>query len=388
MNNTQPNRSVVVDSVSTIRSALNLLSFKTLTQSDPVINLRDRLFHCDRLVQAGKTPFTIIKDDIQPQGLIQLRYYPPLDGYPTLHRVPIVIVPPLAVNMLIYDLFKDRSLIRFLLEQGYAVYMLDWGAPTREHCQFNFDNYILDFMPKLLARVRQHSGQQQLTLHNWSLSGIFALLYVAATQDPHIKNLIILGTPLNPHLSGMLGRQVHRVGVAMSWLENHIHRHPRKIAAKYLHSGGWLNTFGFNLLNISGTLKSQISLLRQLDNRRAVESHATHSAFLNHMVDYPGGVNRDMFIHVWMDNGLAQGEFSIGGKQVYLSNVHASLLIGAGRSDSMVTVDAAYPLTQLTGSTDVTFTTLSGGHIGIIANQDSAKVFWPMMSEWLGTRSD
>ena len=83
-------------------------------------NAGDRFLRADKLTLADQTPYRVLFDD----GLIKLRYYLPLteqripvDG-DTLqveqrrHRVPIVIVPPLAVKMSIYDLFPDRSLVK------------------------------------------------------------------------------------------------------------------------------------------------------------------------------------------------------------------------------------------------------------------------------------
>lgn len=371
--------------MSSMRTRYSLSEFVHSTQ---LTNLRDRLFNPASLIQAGKTPFKIISNDVQKDGLVKLRHYPALEGYPTIHRVPLVIVAPLAVNMLIYDLFKHRSLVRFLLEQGFSVYMLDWGTPTRAHTRYNFEEYVLNFMPKLLEQVRQHSGQQELSLHSWSMSGVFALLYAAATQDPNIKNLIVLGTPVDSYRSGTNGALFRRVGKAMNWVEKQSGLHPRTLPAGLLHTNGWTNALVFKLLDVKGTLKGHLSMLQQLDNRKVVESHATHGAFLDHMVDYPGGINRDMMIKVWMDNGLSKGEFKIGGKLVYLKDIHAALLAGGGRSDSMVTVDAVRPLVDLVGSTDTTFTTLPGGHVSMIASEATSKEFWPVLAEWLAKRSD
>ncbi|WP_410211200.1 alpha/beta hydrolase [Aquirhabdus sp.] len=370
------------------QSRFKVPSIKKLTESARFINLHDRMFDSESLVQAGKTPFTVVSDDIQEQGLIKLRHYPALEGFPTRHRVPVVIVAPLAINMLVYDLFEDRSLVRYLLEQGFSVYMTDWGSPTREHSRYNFEEYVLNFLPKLLEQVRQHSRSQELSLHSWSMSGVFTLLYAAATKDPNIRNIIVLGTPVSAYLSGTNGALFQRAGKAMNWIEQHTGFHPRTLPAGLLHSYGWANALGFKLLDIQGTLKGHLSMLRQLDNRAAVESHATHGAFLNHMVDYPGGINRDMLIKVWMDNGLAHGEFKIGGKIVYLKDIHAALLAGGGRSDTMVTIDAVRPLVDLVGSRDTTFATLPGGHVSMIASEAAAKEFWPILGEWLAKRSD
>jgi polyhydroxyalkanoate synthase subunit PhaC len=362
-------------------------SIETLSRSAQFINLRDRLFHPEKLVQAGKTPFNVVSKDAQKQGMIKLRHYPALDGYPTIHRIPVVIIPPLAINTLIYDLFENRSLVRFLLEQGFSVYMLDWGTPTREHARYNMEQYVLNFMPKLLAQVRQHSGQNELSLHSWSMSGVFTLLYAAAAKDDNIKNIIVLGTPIDAHRSGTMGERYRLFGRLMNWVESQTGFHPRTLPPGFLHSAGWRNALGFKLMDPIGTLKGHFSMLRQINNREAVESHATHGAFLNHMVDYPGGIIRDM-IKVWLDNALSRGEFKVGGKKVYFKDIHASLLAAAGHSDSIVTVDAVRPLVNLVGTEDATFTTVSGGHVSMIAGEAAAKEFWPVLAEWLAKRSD
>ena len=101
-------------------------------------NAGQRLFRSDALVQADATPFQVISDD----GLVQLRYYPPLrdteieldngEVVPVstrTQRTPLVLVPPLAVNMLIYDLFPRRSLVRYLRARGFELYLVTGGGP-------------------------------------------------------------------------------------------------------------------------------------------------------------------------------------------------------------------------------------------------------------------
>lgn len=363
------------------------LSLRVLTESPKLRNLRDRLFRSDSLIQAGKTPFTIIHEDPESKGLVKLRHYPALEGYATRHATPIVIVPPLAVNTLIYDLFENRSFVRFLLEQGFSVYMIDWGAPSRAQQHYDFEQYVLHFMPRLFQQVRKHSGQQQLTLHGWSLAGVFVLLYAAATQDPDIKNLIVLGAPIDTHQSGAIGAQVKKVNLGLQWLENHTGFSAHKLPSALLHTQGWTNTLGYALLDLKGTLKSYNAMLRHLDDRAAIESHATNGAFLNHMVDYPGSINKQMILNVWLENHLSKGEFVINGKTVYLKDVAPSIFIGAGRSDTMVTMAAQRPLAELVGSTDVTFAALPGGHVSMIASKAAETEAWPKLAAWLAKRS-
>ncbi|HBP69888.1 MAG TPA: alpha/beta hydrolase, partial [Alcanivorax sp.] len=161
-------------------------------------NAGQRLFRSDALVQADATPFQVISDD----GLVQLRYYPPLrdteieldngEVVPVstrTQRTPLVLVPPLAVNMLIYDLFPRRSLVRYLRARGFELYLVDWGRPGRAENHHSLATYFAEKLPALLERVREHSGERRLSLHGWSFGGLFSLCYAGLGQDPDLANL-------------------------------------------------------------------------------------------------------------------------------------------------------------------------------------------------------
>ncbi|MGM7378252.1 alpha/beta hydrolase, partial [Acinetobacter baumannii] len=136
-----------------------------------------------------------------------------------------------------------------------------------------------------------------------------------------------------------------------------------------------------------GWFDGHIQLLKNLNNLQFVQEHATLSSFLNNMIDYPGGINQDMLFNVWLQNPLIQGSIQLKDKKIELKNIDCSLLVGAGRSDQLVTADAAQPLSQLTSSQDVTFTLIPGGHLGLMSSQASAQEFWPKLATWLSERS-
>lgn len=358
-------------------------NIRNLSHNPRYQNAYDRLFDRKPLKQSGRTPYEVVYED----DLSKVRYYAAAEDAAVKHRIPLVFVAPLAINMDIYDLFTDRSLVSYMQQQGFNVYLIDWGSPSRTHALLNFEYYVVEILPQMLGNIRQHAGEQDLSLHGWSMAGVFVLLHAALSKDPHIKNLIVVGTPVNAYASGSIGRLYSRAGAGLTWLQQKTGWHPRQIPAKIMHSPGWSNALGFKLLDPVGTLKGHINLVKQLDDRKAVEAHATLGAFLNDMVDYPGGINRDMLLKVWLENSLYAGEFPIAGKVAYLKDIHASLLAGGGRGDNMVTIDSVRPLTRVIDSTDVTFTTIPGGHVGLMGSQQAATEFWPFMAQWLAARS-
>ncbi|MBP8005952.1 MAG: alpha/beta hydrolase, partial [Acinetobacter sp.] len=107
------------------KTAQKMLNSPTGQQTRHIVsNAADRLLRGHQLALSGKTPF----DVVYQREIISLRYYAADAGAAQKHRIPLVIVPPLAANMLIYDLFPSRSLVRYFQSQGFELYLIDWGT--------------------------------------------------------------------------------------------------------------------------------------------------------------------------------------------------------------------------------------------------------------------
>ena len=359
-------------------------------------NAFDRVFRAASLVQAGQTPFETLHSD----GLVSLRYYPPLqEDFIELddmvipverktHRTPIVIIPPLAVNMLIYDLFPQRSLVRFLRAKGFEVYLIDWGTPKREHTHYNMHTYVAELLPAYLNRVREHSGEQELSLHGWSMGGMFTLFYSALSKDQHIRNAIVLGLPIDSHASGAIGWMYQRIADVAGVVRKRTGFKLHDLKPHWFYTPGWANTIGFKLTNPVGSVMGYWELLVRLGDREFVTNHATTSAFLDRMVAYPGGVIQDTVVRVWIDNQLAKGRIQIGEDFALLENVNANLLAIAGQEDTLATPGAAKRVMDHVSSADKTFRVAPGGHMGILAGSKAPRASWLELAEWLAVRSD
>lgn len=359
-------------------------------------NANDRLFRARDLVLAEQTPFEVIYSN----DLVKLRHYLPIsqdeimvDGIPmavnkNTHKVPLVIVPPLAVNMLIYDLFPERSLVNYFVAQGFEVYLIDWGTPTRKHTHYNLNTYVSEFMPEFLAKVREHSGQKQLSLHGWSMGGIFTLCYAALTHDTDIRNLVILGTPINSHASGAVGKVYQAIERRAQWVRKNTGFRIHNLNPQWLHTPGWANVVGFKMTNPVGSLMGYWELVVKLADRQFVVNHATTSAFLDKMVAYPGGIVQDMMVRIWIDNELAKGYMQLGKNEIRLADIQCALWAGAGKSDNMVTQAAVETLMSHVSSTDKEFVVVAGGHMGILSGSKAPSDVWPKVADWLAARSN
>lgn len=344
-------------------------------------NLSTRFFKQHSLILSESTPYEIVAYN----DYAKVRYYPA----PVRHFLePLVLVAPFAINMAIYDLFPYRSLVKHFQNQGFDVYLVEWKHFRFRDHHIHFLTIIDYALPDCIQKIRQHAGSDQISLHGWSMAGIFVLLYSALQQPNFVKNLIVLGSPIDSYASGIIGK-------LNQGMYQFIQRHQtlnqflfsKQIPKRYTHTPGRLNSIGFKILDPKGWYASYKTLFSNLGDLETVQENATIAHFLNNMIDYPGGINQDMIFKVWLKNELKHGVIQLEDKQINLNSITSSLFIGAGQSDQLVTAAAIKPLTELTNSQDVTFTLIPGGHLGLMSSIASAEQFWPELTSWLEQRS-
>ncbi|ENX64709.1 MULTISPECIES: alpha/beta fold hydrolase [Acinetobacter] len=367
------------------QTAQKMLNSPASRQARKILsNARDRILRGQQLALSGKTPFDIVYQ----REIISLRHYTAATDSTVKHRIPLVIVPPLAANMLIYDLFPNRSLVRYFLAQGFDVYLIDWGTPSLRQAKYNLGTYVKTFMPDFIEKIREHSAQQQLSLFGWSLGGALSLCYTALSQDKNIRNLMILASPINTHKSGYMGKFYQRLTVPAQWIRSNTKFRIHQVPSRVFHIHGWQNTLGFKLTDPIGNFKNYWELLKNLDDRQFVINHATSSSFVDNMLAYPGGVMRDIILRFWIDNELSTGSVQFGEQSANLKDIDCSVLAIGGSSDIIVTAEAVRPLMDLISSSDKQFEIVPGGHMGLVSGSQAPQLVWPVVTQWLAPRSE
>ena len=84
------------------------------------------------------------------------RYIPVVPG--EAPPVPLLLVFALMNRPYILDLRPGHSFVEFMVSSGYDVYLLDWGAPGPEDKNLKFDDYILDYMPRAIRKMKTIAG--------------------------------------------------------------------------------------------------------------------------------------------------------------------------------------------------------------------------------------
>src|SRR2546429_3674141 len=127
----------------------------------------------------------------------KLYHYIPVVPAEQRHKVPLFLVFALMNRPSILDLRSGHSFIEYMVKQGYDVYLLDWGAPGPEDKDLKFDDYVLDYLPRAIRKVKAVSGCDEFTMLGWCIGAILSTIYAALRPDDGFKNLILLTAPLN-----------------------------------------------------------------------------------------------------------------------------------------------------------------------------------------------
>ena len=106
--------------------------------------------------------------------------------------------------------------------------------------------------------------------------------------------------------------------------------------------------------------------------------------FTANMIAYPGRSFGQLYHRFVRTNALSTGRFELGGRTIDLAAIKAPVLVFAGATDGiapMGSVKAVVPL--LTGSVEVRFEIVPGGHLGMLTGRAARGSTWRVLDEWV-----
>ena len=74
------------------------------------------------------------------------------------HAIPVLLVFALINRPDIFDLRPGNSFVEFLLDEGFDVFLIDWGYPEEEDADMGLENYVLDELQWGIREVLRASG--------------------------------------------------------------------------------------------------------------------------------------------------------------------------------------------------------------------------------------
>jgi polyhydroxyalkanoate synthase len=318
-------------------------------------------------------PRTLIDDG----ELREVYHYRPERGV-TETGDPVLLVTPLAAPSLCFDLRRDCSLVEHLVTQGRPTYLVEYGQVSFKNRSLGMEHWVDEVLPEAIRAVHEHSGGRGVHLVGWSLGGIFALLVAADRQDLPIASLTVVGSPVDV-------TKVPLVAPVRPLLN--LTQGKGAITRAYRALGGVptpLVNWAFTAASAQKVLTRPLAILTHLDDTDYLAQMEAVSRFMSSMTAYPGRTFGQLYHRFVKGNSLARGRMELGDRTIDLAAISVPVLVFAGNTDGiapMPAVRAVVPL--LTGSREVRFEVVPGGHLGMITGRAARGTTWEVIDEWV-----
>lgn len=318
----------------------------------------------------GVTP----KDIIYSRDTLKLYHYRPICD--EVYRVPVVLVMPLINRYYIVDLSPGQSLVEYLLQEGFDVYLIDWGVPRAEHRHLFMDNYVGEYIPDCLDKIAQESGESEYSMVGYCLGGVMACMHAALNPDKGIKNLGCFATPINASGMSLYKSWADGDNVDIDRIVDELGNVPAAMVDAMLQA-----------LRPLQKSAGRMSLLDNVGNDEFVKAHYRFERWTSDPVPLAGEVARQLFKHFMRDNKLVHNAFEVAGKKVDLTKISCPFLHVAAAHDHIVPALASKDIMDLVGSKDKLEIVVKGGHVSLVAGGNAVYRLWPKLRDWLGVRS-
>ena len=352
-------RAVETEGASLVRGLENLVSDIERNEGDWLVTLSDPdAFKLGENI--ATTPGTVVYRN----RLFELIQYAP-----TTEKVrarPLLLFPPWINKYYILDLKPQNSLVKWIVDQGYTLFVVSWANPDASYADVGMGDYVRDGFLEAMAVAKAITGQDRINAIGYCIAGTtlaLTLALMARRGDKSVESATFLTTMTDFSDPGEMG--VFLDDDFVSGIE-------RQSAAR-----GYLDKF---------FMGRTFSYLRSNDLvygpaiRSYMLGEAPPAFDLLHWngdgTNLPGPMVVEYLRELCLGNRLAEGGFDVlDEKGLTLAEVAQPLLAVACETDHIAHWRGSFEGIKRMGSADKTFILSESGHIAGIVNPPSKKKY-------------
>ncbi len=297
--------------------------------------------------------------------LIELIQYQPTTE--TVHAVPLLILPPWINKYYILDMQPKNSMVRFLANQGFTVFVVSWKNPDASMEDTTIEDYLDCGLLEASDVVRAITGRETLNVMGYCIGGTLlamGLAWLAAKRDNRFASATFMVSLQDFTRVGDTAVFLGEPGI--DYVEQQM------MERGYLDSREMSNMF--NLLRSNDLIWSNVVNNYLLGNKPPAfdllywNSDGTRMARTAH-----SWYLRNTYVE---NNLIVPNKVHVKGEALDLGRIALDAYAVGAEKDHIVPWDAAWRVTQLLGG-KVRFVLASSGHIAGIINPPGGKgVYW------------
>lgn len=175
-------KAVATEGQSLLDGLENLVTDLEANDGELIVKLAD-----EKAFQLGENIATSPGKVIYRNKMMELIQYSPTTE--TVHETPIIMFPPWINKFYILDLKKQNSLIKWITEQGYTLFVVSWVNPDDSYSDVGMEDYIEEGYLASIREVKEITGQKQVNCIGYCIAGTALCLTLSLLKKRGDKSI-------------------------------------------------------------------------------------------------------------------------------------------------------------------------------------------------------
>lgn len=344
--------------------------------------------------QLKTLPYAVGKDVAVTPGKVVFRNHllELIQYAPTTKEVaaePLLIIPSPIMKYYIMDLSPNNSMVRYLVSQGYTVFMISWRNPDASDRDLGMDDYLQAGVMQAMRKASELAASREIHAMGYCLGGTFLAIVAALmgakefaaeevdkkTQGqltmPALRSVTLLAAQTDFSEAGELGIFID--DDQLNTLREQIAR------TGYLSGRQMAGTFQF--------LHSKDLIWSRNTQRYLMGVDETGNDLMSWNADttrLPQRMHSEYLHTLFLRDDLTEGHYKVAGMPVALKNLKMPLMVVGTVRDHVSPWRSVYKIHLFT-DTDTTFILAAGGHnAGIVSEPGHPKRGYQISRERAG----
>ncbi|MGB5559311.1 MAG: class I poly(R)-hydroxyalkanoic acid synthase, partial [Paracoccaceae bacterium] len=165
-------RAVATEGQSLVDGLENLVRDIEANEGEILVSLADK-----NAFKVGENLATTEGSVVFRNRMFELIQYAPKTE--TVHKTPLIIFPPWINKFYIMDLKPQNSLISWIVEQGYTLFVVSWVNPDASYADVGMDTYIEEGYLAAIKEVKAITDVPKVNVVGYCIAGTTLALTLA-----------------------------------------------------------------------------------------------------------------------------------------------------------------------------------------------------------------
>lgn len=175
-------RAVDTDGESLIKGLENLISDLEANNGEMIVRLAD-----ESAFELGGNIATTPGKVVFRNRLFELIQYSPTTE--EVHATPLLVFPPWINKYYILDLKEQNSFVKWIVDQGYTLFMVSWINPDSTYRDVGMGDYVEDGYLAAFREVKEITGEKKLNAIGYCIAGTTLALTLSLMKQQGDKTV-------------------------------------------------------------------------------------------------------------------------------------------------------------------------------------------------------